>query len=386
MHKPDFTGTSLVNLMGTLLDAMGGVANGYPLLTGLDSESIKDSRNIVLFVIDGLGYDYLTKAGSGSTLHQHLRAKLTSVFPSTTASAITTFMTGLAPQQHGLTGWHVYLKELGCVTAVLPFRPRLPNASFAQDGCDVRRLYDCEPLFNRIDRSSYVIAPELIIHSEYNVAHSGSAFLHAYDTMSGCFNNIANIIKSDDAKKYLYAYWPDFDRYSHEFGNASAKVISHFEQLDEMFTSLLTELEGTETTVLVTADHGFTDTEASSLIQLHDHPVMQDALLLPLCGEPRVAYCYIHPGKEAQFVNYVQDELGTYAELMPSQALIDGEFFGSGPMHSQLHNRIGHYALLMKENYIIKDWLLGESSYVPIGVHGGMSQEEMFVPFVVIEK
>ena len=48
---------------------------------------------------------------------------LTSTSPTcttATATAITTFMTGLAPQQHGLTGWHVYLKELGCVTAVLP--------------------------------------------------------------------------------------------------------------------------------------------------------------------------------------------------------------------------------------------------------------------------
>ena len=386
MYKPDYRGTSLVNLMSSLGHAMGGVDNGYAQLTGLDSESLRDSRNIVLFVIDGLGYDYLNTVGAGSTLHQHLKAKLTTVFPSTTASAITTFMTGLAPQQHGLTGWHVYLKELGCVTAVLPLRPRVPSGGFGQERFDVRRLYDCEPLFNRIDRGAYVIAPELIIHSEYNVAHSGSAFLHAYDTMAGCFDNIVRIIKADESNKYLYVYWPDFDRYSHEFGNGSSKVLAHFEQLDEMFASLLSELEGTETTLLVTADHGFIDTGPSSLIQLHEHSLMQDALLLPLCGEPRVAYCYLHPGKEAQFVDYVQNELGHCMELMPSQGLIDGQFFGHGPLHAQLHNRIGHYALLMKDNYIIKDWLLGESGYVPIGVHGGMSQKEMFVPLIVVEK
>ena len=386
MHKPDFSGNSLVNLMSTLFSAMGGVDNGYPLLTNLNSDAIKNSRNVVLLVIDGLGYDYLMKVGAGSSFQQYLKAKLTSVFPTTTASAITTFMTGLAPQQHGLTGWYVYLKELGCVTAVLPCRPRMPNASFGQDSFDINKLYNHEPLFNRIDRASYVVAPELIIHSEYNVAHSGSAFLHAYGSMSECFHNIVNIVKSDDAKKYIYAYWPDFDRFSHEFGNASAKVAAHFAQLDEMFAVLLNDLAGTETTVLVTADHGFIDVGPSSLIQLHDHPVMQDSLLLPLCGEPRVAYCYVHPHKEAQFVSYVQEELNPYAELMPSQDLIDGHFFGVGQMHPQLQNRIGHYALIMKENYIIKDWLLGESAYVPIGVHGGTSQEEMFVPLMVIEK
>ena len=29
-------------------------------------------------------------------------------------------MTGLAPQAHGLTGWHMYFREIGAVLAVLP--------------------------------------------------------------------------------------------------------------------------------------------------------------------------------------------------------------------------------------------------------------------------
>lgn len=37
----------------------------------------------------------------------------------------------------------------------------------------------------------------------------------------------------------------------------------------------------------------------------------------------------------------------------------------------------------MKENYVIKDWLPGERQYRQIGVHGGMSPEEMFVPLIV---
>jgi hypothetical protein len=39
----------------------------------------------------------------------------------------------------------------------------------------------------------------------------------------------------------------------------------------------------------------------------------------------------------------------------------------------------------MKDNYIMKDLVLGEEQNIYIGNHGGVSKEEMFVPLVVIE-
>lgn len=334
-------------------------------------------------MIDGLGYEYLLKFGQGSTLHHHLRSQMTSVFPSTTATAITTFMTGQAPKQHGLTGWHTYLKELGCVTAVLPFRPRVCSSGFSSNTIDVHRLYGHTPLFDLIDRPSYVVAPEWIIHSEYNVAHSGSAMLHGYNTLSQCFQNIESVVKSSAQEKYIYAYWPDFDRYAHESGCNSSRVNTHFAELDEAFEKLLNELDGTNTTVIVTADHGFIDTEPSSVIQLSDHPVMQASLVLPLCGEPRAAYCYVHPDKQQQFTDYVLNEFADYAELKPSKTLVDEGYFGKGHAHPQLYERIGHYTLIMKENYVLKDTLAGEAPFAHIGVHGGTSTQEMYVPLII---
>lgn len=383
MPLPDYTGGSLVNLMSSLLSVLSRSNNSYHNLSALQPEEIKDSRNIVLFVVDGLGYEYLLQKGVGSVLHQHLRSGVTSVFPSTTATAITTFMTGLAPQQHGLTAWHTWLKELGCITAVLPFRPRAASNNFDAGKIDVHQLYGHMPMFDLVQRTSYVVAPEWIIHSEYNVAHSGSAFLHGYDSLSQCFANITRIVRESDQEKYIYAYWPDFDRYSHESGNGSKKVATHFAELDEMFGSLIQELSGTETTLIVTADHGFIDTTEEHIIKLHEHPALQETLVMPLCGEPRAAYCYVHPDKQQQFLDYAQNELHNYVEVKPSQSLIDEHYFGFGPAHPQLLNRIGHYTLLLKENYVLKDWLVGEPQYTHIGVHGGTSQEEMMVPLIV---
>ena len=383
MPLPDYQGNSLVNLMSTLGHALGTQVNEYPTLSCLPQEQIGDSRNIILLVVDGLGYEYLTRFGAGSTMAKHLKAKITSVFPSTTATAITTFMTGLAPQQHGLTGWFTYLKELGCITAVLPFRPRTGAHSFDSNKIDVHKLYGHTPLFDLIEWPSYVVAPEWIIHSEYNTAHSGSALLHGYNTLAECFTNIETIVKSSAENKYIYAYWPDFDRYSHEHGCNSARVNSHFAELDEMFTNLLLALDGTNSCVLVTADHGFIDTEPASIIHVHEHPMLQESLVMPLCGEPRAAYCYVHPGKEKQFVDYVTAELAEFTELHHSSTVVDKGYFGYGQTHQHLYDRIGHYTLVMKDNFIIKDQLAGEPPFAHIGVHGGTSPQEMYVPLIV---
>ena len=60
----------------------------------------KRAKRIALIVVDGLGqnlYDILDHKKSLGAWHL---GTLTSVYPSTTASAISTFLTGSAPKQH----------------------------------------------------------------------------------------------------------------------------------------------------------------------------------------------------------------------------------------------------------------------------------------------
>ena len=83
---------------------------------------------------------------------------MTSVFPSTTASAITTFMTGLAPAQHGLTGWHMHMDEIDQTLAILPLTPRCAPAKFLPEELP-SRLFDHQSLFQQLDRDCWVIAP-----------------------------------------------------------------------------------------------------------------------------------------------------------------------------------------------------------------------------------
>src|SRR6185436_16579455 len=86
---PDYTGNSLLNLVASLAAARGA-APRHPTLGALAPQEFADARNIVFLIIDGLGDGYLRRRGAGGELARRRRGAITSVFPSTTATAITT--------------------------------------------------------------------------------------------------------------------------------------------------------------------------------------------------------------------------------------------------------------------------------------------------------
>lgn len=382
---PDYAGGSLVNLMQSIAQAFDVGANEYsPLRLLQNTPSLHGSRNIVLWVIDGLGYEYISRQGADWPLHQYMHGAMTSVFPSTTASAIPTFLSGQAPQQHGLTGWHVYLRELGQIASVLPFRSRVGGSDYTHSGVDAVQLYRPRPFFDLLPVVSHVVAPTYIAHSPFNNAFSGAANIHPYSSMNDMLAQISASVRTDAMRNYVYAYWPEYDRRAHEFGVRSEAVQHHYEELNAAFLSLQRQLAGTDTLLLVTADHGFIDVEQDREIRLSQHPVLEDCLRLPLSGERRVAYCYLKPGMEAIFLDYVQTTFGEAVTAVPSPSLIEAGWFGHGHPHPRLLERIGDYTLLLHGRHTIKDWLPGERPFWQRGVHGGIDADEMRVPLIAL--
>ena len=389
MHLPDYHGGSIVNLMRSIERALDArpcaAAADYPESHALPAQALSGARNIVLLVVDGLGYDYLQGPGAGSTLQRDLRARLSSVFPSTTATAISSFLTGVGPQQHALTGWHVWLRELACLAATLRFRPRHGGDALSKAGIVPRSLYTSEPMFDRLAAKSHVVSPADIIDSDYNVAHCGLAQRRPYRDLPGLFSAVAEIVRSGSERQFIHAYTYAFDETAHSYGSASPELQAKFRDIDTAYARFVEEIAGSGTLVLTVADHGFIDSPKRACIELEDHPQLAQMLMLPLCGERRVAYCYVQPGQEAAFEHYVQTRLDHCAELHRSSDLIAQGWFGLGPENPRLVERIGHYTLVMKDDYTIKDWILGEARYLTTGVHGGVSAAEMYVPLILAE-
>jgi len=300
------------------------------------------------------------------------------VFPSTTASAITTSFTGATPLEHGLTGWFTYFPEAGCVGAPLPFQRRGERAPL---GVAPQRIFTERSLFDTLAVRSIVVSYRPLVDSTYNRHHCGSAERRAYDQLDGFIEETVSAVKSGPQRKLVYAYWPEFDALAHQHGVGSAEVRAHFAALDAAFGELVARLAGSDTLLVLTADHGFIDCPAEQSIEL---PQALSALLrFPLCGERRVAFCHVH-GKQ-DFLAKARAVFGDRADVRPSAELRDEGWFGPGRAHAHFAERIGDVALVMRGRGTVKDWVPGESRHLHIGNHGGTSEDEMQIPLVVVK-
>ncbi|MGH6949851.1 MAG: alkaline phosphatase family protein [Vitreimonas sp.] len=381
-HFPDYSGGGFVNLMASVAAVCGG-APRHPTLSALPPAELAGARNIVLMIVDGLGDRYVAAHGAGGNLARHRRSSISAVFPSTTASAITTSFTGATPLEHGLTGWFTYFSEAGCVAAPLPFCSRGDKRSLAARGVEPGRLFTQASLFDALAVRTIVVSYRQIIDSEYNRHHCGGAERRAYDKLEGFVGEVEGAVRSGTERKFIYAYWPEFDRLAHRHGVASAEVRAHFDEVDVAFGEILARLAGTETLVVATADHGFIDSGPEESLALEDAPGLAALLRFPLCGERRVAFCHVQEGRSGEFIARAQDWLGGRAVVRPSRELAEEGWFGPGRAHPRLAERIGDVALVMNGDYTVKDWVAGEPRHLHIGNHGGTSAQEMLIPLIV---
>jgi hypothetical protein len=385
--QPDYAGGSIVNLMSSIAGALGANAGGsVPLRDGALDALVRARGRIVLLVVDGLGFHRLmTTAAARGALRSHLRGSLTSVFPSTTASAVTTFLTGLAPGQHGLTGWHMWFPAHQTVGAILPYRTRVGDRPLTALGIEPEQMFAYPSFFERLPVRSFSVAPARIASSVFNRHHCRGAQIRGYDSIEHLFELALGCLRASADPCYVYAYYADYDSVAHEHGVDSRQCDHLLRRVDELLAAFLARAGSLDATVIVTADHGFIDSPPSHVVELEAHPRIRALLRAPLCGERRAAYCYVQPGMAEAFEQTVGAELAGRAWACPSQTLIEAGWFGPAPHHRDLLARAGDYTLLMRDRWTIKEWLPGEERHRQLGVHGGVSEAEMTVPLVIAQ-
>ncbi len=383
MYKPDYQGNSIVNLVASITQSCGGRPI-HPPLRDHDTSAWGESQHLVLLVLDGLGWDVLSDYGADSFLARHLRRRMTSVFPSTTAAALTTFLSGLTPLEHAMTGWFVWLKELGSASAILPFVPRWEWRAFDVGGIDYRDIYSFPPLLPQIPRDCAVVSPAAYTGSAYTTHTSASARNYAYATLDDFIDQIKCAVQEASGPSFTYAYWPKYDSICHQCGKNSDEAEQQLATLDSAIERLAQELAGSGAHLLATADHGFCGSTPETRLRVEDYPDIVTCLNIPLCGEPRVPYAYVKPAQAQRFESLVREKLGHCCTLLTRQQTLDGGWYGVGEPHPDWADRVGDYILLMHDGWVLTQAVLGEGPLDLIGFHGGPSEHEMHVPLVEI--
>lgn len=376
---PQYQRNTILNLLGSLLQGYTG-KSVYAPLPQVSSSEIQHAQSVILMVIDGLGADSVSQLPKNSFLRKYQMGTLQTVFPSTTAAAITTFLTGVSPQEHGFVAWDMYLKEFGMVVQILPYRakdrtaPKLPKKNLAVPGS----------FFSRLSVKSHLILKKRFKKSHYNQLFCRGTKFWGYRNLREFGSAVVKAVHSSPGKKYIYAYWPGFDDFSHHFGKNHPQTKQHLRELDDILKRIQQKLAGSNTLLLLTADHGQISTTPAKAIILEKHPLLMKSLSRPLCGEARAAFFYVQPRKRRQFEQYVHQKWGKICQLYRSKDLTDRNYFGLGQRHPAFQGRIGDYIVIPKENYIFKEHLISKKHPFIPGQHGGLSKEEMTVPLIKV--
>ena len=378
---PDYAHGSL-GLMASIELACGGPGTGTAPLAELPPGALAARRSVLLLIIDGLGLDYLRQASADGPLANNILSGLSSVCPATTSAAITSFFTGLAPSGHGLLGWFTPFEARDQV--VLPLLARVRNGP-GLPPTDIATLYRSAPLAARLTRDCHVVTGRRIAGSAYSRFHAGPAQVHGYRSLSGLFGQLERLVRADGPARYVHAYWSELDHLAHEHGVASRRTREHLRQIETQLGRFLKAIAGTDTLLLVTADHGFIDTAPERSLLLNDQPDLAQRLRLPLAGESRLAFVHAKPDQRVALGAGLAEFLGDRATVVSGEQFIAGGFFGPGEPHPALAQRVGDWVVAMADGWTLRDRLPGEQPFSPIGVHGGLSAAELNVPLALFE-
>src|SRR5689334_10692544 len=97
-------------------------------------QEIRPSDHYVFVLVDGMGMNLVDRLPQRSFVKSRLRMEIQSLFPTTTAAALTTVATAEWPNQHAVTGWWTHLPEFGCTATILPFVDRFTHRPLTERG------------------------------------------------------------------------------------------------------------------------------------------------------------------------------------------------------------------------------------------------------------
>ena len=351
-----------------------GVPHDDPKLAG----ALAGTRHVVLLLLDGFGLRQLDTLVPGGALASCRRSVLRSVFPASTAPAITSFATARFPAQHANPGWFCWSREAGAIIRTLPMDVR----------GEPERTLQAEPIWDwrsaSLDFSVPVVAvqPQYIADSVFSRHAWAGARRVGYQGVDDLEQAVAAAIAEHPAGCFVWAYLPQFDSISHERGWQSPAAAAVASRFDHLFERLAARLAASGALLLASADHGFVDVPAEQQLRLEDFPAVAALLERPLAGEPRTVYCQVPDEAHEAFDRAVRESLGHAFEVARIDELVAAGWFGPGPVSPRLQARIGSHVLIGRDRYTLVDRVPGEPEPAFVGMHGGIHPDELQVPLL----
>src|SRR5690349_19487394 len=241
--------------------SVAGVADDmFAALRG-ESAVLPRATSVVLVLIDGLGAIGLrAHAGHARSLTAGMAKKdvAQSVFPSTTAAALTSLLTGAWPGQHGLVGYRVLDRSRDVLVHQL--------TGWETEGVDPATWQSMPTVFERAraeGRPAFAVGVAAYAHSGFTRATLRGAEFVPADTPAQRVEAAYDLAESNPGS-LVYCYLPEADKAGHRHGVASQEWVAALEEIDRALALRVPAGVG----VLVSSDHGMVDVPAHRQVVL----------------------------------------------------------------------------------------------------------------------
>lgn len=356
---PAYGGACIDGVVRALLERRSGTPTWLPA-------PVAEARQVVLLTLDGLGFEQLSaRTHLAPTLCSMTGGPITTVAPSTTATALTSLTTGEPPARHGVVGYRV---RVGGNDILNVLRWRVPSG-------DARQLVPPGE-FQGIEPFEGT-RPPVITRAEFSEtgftgAHLAGVRLYGWRMPSTLVTSIRRLL--GDGEPFVYAYYDGIDKVAHEYGIGDA-YDDELAATDRLVGDVISVLPP-GACLVVTSDHGQVDV-GDKIVALG--PAVLDFTAL-LSGEGRFRWLHARPGLEGRLLEAARELYCGQAWVREREEATADGWFG-GPLSSDAATRLGDVVLAPFEPVAFLD--PGDVGQVKLrSRHGSLTSAEMLVPLL----
>ena len=358
---------SILSIASSVLNHFGVKDCQHKTLPEFDELLSKDYKNIIVMLFDGLGTSTLKyHLEENDFFRKHHVTDISSVFPSTTVAATTSIMSGYLPAECAWLGWDLYFEEIGENVAV--FRNTLQRNGEPAAKFNVAHKYiPVKSIMKRIEevngrRSAYCVS----FFSKYRSKSVEDICKTVYK------------LSKKRKKKYIYAYWHQPDGAMHGHGVTSQEAHEQILHINREVEKLCGKLENS--LIIVTADHGLCDSVNE---YLEDYSNLFSMLKIPPSIEPsRALSLFVKEGMRKEFETEFNKLFGDAFRLMTKEEVFAENILGYGKPHPRTYDFVGDFLAVATGK---KSLFIEREEHEFVGVHAGLTEDEMTVPFIAIE-
>jgi hypothetical protein len=359
--------------------SLGDVVPAVAVALGLDMPEapsglvLPSASAYVVFLVDGLGARLLERYAHAAPFLAGMLANQapgTAGVPSTTATSLTSFGTGLTPGVHGLVGF----------TSRVPGTDRLLNALLWDKDVDPLEWQPHPTAFTGVrglGGSVTVVNKREFAGSGLTVAaHRGADYVGA-DKVGERI--AAAQATSRERTSLTYLYDGDLDWTGHRYGVSSSQWLQQLAMVDAEAEQLREALPP-DVRLLVVADHGMVDSPLESRLDIDDHHELRAGVAL-VGGEARFRHLYCQGGAVADVVAAWTEVLGDRADVMTRESAIRRGWFGD--VAPGVLPRLGDVIVASRGDTAILSTTDFPYEATLVGLHGSLTPDEMLIPMVV---